>query len=78
MSVQLSKEEFLKLVRQMKDEISADSKAWANNSLPLFLDAIAGWTEDMDGYYENIGEKPPESVTWSVFADMLMAARTYE
>jgi hypothetical protein len=78
MKGQLSREDFVKLVREMKKEITEDSKAWANNSLPLFLEAIAAWTEDMDGYYENKGEKTPYAITWDVLTDILMAARTYE
>lgn len=54
------------------------SNSWKNNDLTSYLEAIASWIEDMDGFYENMGKSLPEKINWSVFADILMAARIYE
>lgn len=54
------------------------SNSWKNNDLSSYLEAISSWIEDMDGFYENMGKSLPENINWSVFADILMAARIYE
>lgn len=52
---------------------------WQNMNLVDFLDALASWTEDIDGYYENTGQKERlDQLDWKTFAEMLMAARIYE
>jgi hypothetical protein len=39
---------------------------------------MASWMEDMDGFYENMNKPCPDNTSWSVLADILMAARIYE
>ena len=51
---------------------------WTNDDLPSFLEAIGAWLNDMDGYYMNAGVDSAKLPTWRLFADMLMAAKTYE
>ena len=34
---------------------------WENRDLPSYLEAIAAWVDDMDGYYRNLGEDSPTS-----------------
>jgi hypothetical protein len=53
-------------------------EGWENPSLERFLDAVAAWTHDMDGYYQNLGQPMPGDVEWGVFAQILLAARIYE
>jgi hypothetical protein len=48
---------------------------WENCELGGFLEALAAWTADCDGYYARAGEP---SSPWQVFADALLAARVYE
>jgi hypothetical protein len=52
--------------------------AVANADLSSFLEALGAWAADMDGYFKNRGESLPEQPTWAVFAQMLLAARSYE
>ena len=51
---------------------------WENDRLDIFLEALGGWTEDMDGYFKNRGEACPENPSWNLFAQMLLAAMIYE
>jgi hypothetical protein len=38
---------------------------------------MAGWIEDMDGYYQNKGQEFTEDQPWDVFARILTAATIY-
>jgi hypothetical protein len=51
---------------------------WENKTLPDYLESMASWTEDMDGYYQNMGLPMPENINWKVFANILVAAKMYE
>ena len=63
---------------EMANESVAPGNNWENQDIKSFLEAMAGWVEDMDGYYLNKGEKPPVTPTWKTFAEMLRAATIYE
>lgn len=43
-----------------------------------FLEALAGYGHDVDGYYANAGEDVGALSPWTVFAELLMGARIYE
>jgi hypothetical protein len=51
---------------------------WSNRELKTFLEAMAAWIQDMDGYYKNRNEPVPVRPDWKVFAEMVAAARVYE
>ena len=51
---------------------------WENASLDAYLQAIAAWVVDMDGYYCSRGEPLPEHLTWKNPGEILLAARIYE
>lgn len=72
-----TKEEFVKLLYELSDSFKRSSEEWENQTIDSFLDALAGWVTDMDGYYINFGRKIPENIEWNVIADMIIAARDY-
>jgi len=51
---------------------------WENRDLQSFLEALAAWINDMDGYFLNQGTPAPEQPSWRTVAQMLAAATTYE
>jgi hypothetical protein len=51
---------------------------WENRDLSTSLEAMSAWISDMDGYYENNGERCPDMPTWRTFAQILAAATVYE
>jgi hypothetical protein len=52
---------------------------WPNDSLERFLDALAGFVRDMEGYYRNRQiEVDLDIPGWRVLAEALLAARVYE
>jgi hypothetical protein len=56
---------------------SASNEPWANPTLHQYLEALAGWLEDSDGYYLNHRKTPPQN-GWEVINDALRAATIYE
>jgi len=77
-TTEMNRSDFLAVVRAIQNEAEQRPVPFPNDELSLFLEALAGWVEDMDGYYRNRGEPQPSNVPWRVMADALRAARVYE
>jgi hypothetical protein len=73
-----SREDFVAFVRALAAHLQKNPDLWANRDLPAFLDAMAAWVEDMDGYYRNRGESVPDQPRWQTVGQILLAARVYE
>lgn len=73
-----SKDDLADLIEALKEDLAKNSEEWENPTLDRFLDAMASWVRSMDNYYRNTGQAPVVSPTWSVFADILLAAKVYE
>lgn len=50
---------------------------WDNHSLPEYLESLAAWLADCEGYYANRSIQVPWD-GWQVAADALRAATIYE
>jgi hypothetical protein len=72
------KEDFIRFVELLISDLRNNPDKWENKDLDSYLGAIASWTEDMDGYYQNNNLSLPENIDWKVFANILMAAKIYE
>ena len=73
-----SRQDFVEFVRLLNSQLTEQPLAWPNSQLPDFLEALAAWVEDMDGYYRNRGEALPDPPDWKTYASALSAARVYE
>jgi hypothetical protein len=73
-----NKEDLVAYIHGMVKEATESECSWENNDLPSFLEAMAGWIQDMDGYYISRGEKPPMNLAWKTIAEILRAATIYE
>ena len=73
-----SKTDLAKFVRALCEDFRRNPEKWGNRALDRYLDALASWIEDSDGYYSNQGRPVPTMPSWSDVADMLMAAKMYE
>lgn len=62
----------------LRHELEQELEARENRTLGDFLEALAAWTDDMDGYFLNRGEDVPQQPTWQTLALMLRAATVYE
>ena len=69
-----SKDELIALLESMARD--ARVSTWENETLPEYLEALAAWLNDADGYYQ--GRRATDVASWRVFGDALQAARVYE
>ncbi|MFJ4659042.1 hypothetical protein ACIP5Y_47870 [Nocardia sp. NPDC088792] len=47
-------------------------------TLEEFLEALAAWVSDSEGWYQNFGKELPSHGDWTFFARALAAAAVYE
>lgn len=73
-----SRADLVAFVSALVTDLETNGSTWSNTDLASFLSAMSGWSEDMEGFYANIGEDPASLPPWRVLADILMAARVYE
>ncbi len=73
-----SREEFVAFVRSLQRSLRVEPGQWENVQLADYLEAMAAWAEDMDGYFANSGLPMPQQPSWQLFAQILAAARRYE
>ena len=73
-----SRQDLVDFIRALLNDYEHDPDNWENRDIAAYFGALAGWVEDMDGYYHNIGQAVPETPSWKLFGEMLMAAKYYE
>ncbi|MBN3216989.1 DUF7660 family protein [Pectobacterium polaris] len=73
-----SKDDLVKLISALARDFKENPDEWENKDLSSYLEAVASWIEDMDGYYENTNQPLPKDTNWKIFADILVAAKIYE
>lgn len=73
-----TKQDFISFLRALKKDYLENFSSWENSDIGAFLEAMASWIEDMDGFYINRGLPVPEKPDWRVFADILMGGKLYE
>jgi len=73
-----SREDLVAFIEALKADLEANRGDWANADLASYLEAMAAWIRDMNGYYQNTGQNLPELPPWKILADILMGARMYE
>jgi len=76
-SIKTSKD-LSKFVENLRQDLLANPDKWENENLDTFLNALAAWVSDLDGYYLNNKKQIPEATTWQTVALILLAARSYE
>ncbi|WP_427923253.1 DUF7660 family protein [Streptomyces sp. cg40] len=73
-----SREDLAAFVRDLHRSHAEEGHSWENADLASFLEALAGWIDDADGWYNDDAHDLPASGDWSFFARALRAATTYE
>ncbi len=72
-----SREEFINFVRQLGADYKHTPEDWENSSIDRYLEAVAAWVADMNGYYRLQETSAPE-LNWSSMAQILLAGKSYE
>ena len=73
-----NKQQFLEFVNLLSTDYQKNIDEWENKSIDLFLQAIEGWMEDMEGFYENSGLDTPKNIVWKLLSIMLYVGKIYE
>lgn len=66
-----TREELAEFVTDLCHDLRDHQAEWTNKDLPTFLEAVAAWVGDMDGFYLNQGLPVPETPDWSTIAYIL-------
>lgn len=70
---------FIMFLELLSKNLARNPEDWGNNNLADFLEALAHYTEDIQGYYDNTGQQVnADEPSWKVFADIFMGARIYD
>ncbi|PZR23722.1 MAG: hypothetical protein DI535_23500 [Citrobacter freundii] len=73
------RQSFIQFLHELRNNFLQDGERWENKTLDQFLEALAAYAEDIQGYYDNMMPSVNADVpSWRVFADMLMGASMYE
>jgi hypothetical protein len=67
--------EFIRLLRQNYVD---NPQSWENDNLSAYLDAMAAWVDDSEGYFKNHSQPLPDPEMWKLIALVLYAATMYE
>jgi hypothetical protein len=73
-----TRQDFLAFLDALYRDFLDRPDTWENSNLESFLEALAAWAHDMDGFYLNQGKPVPQTPEWKTMAQMLLAATTYE
>lgn len=73
-----TREDFARFVRRLSDELAAGGCDWENDTLPNYLDALAAFSESIEGYFLHRKQAMPVQPSWKLMAEILLAARVYE
>lgn len=73
-----SREDLSAFITCLLHDLEQNGESWENATLDSYLEALAAWIADMDGYYLNKREAIPAQPTWKAIGEMLMAAKMYE
>jgi hypothetical protein len=70
---------FIKFLDLLRKDFLDNPENWENKTLPDFLEAMSAYTEDIQGYYENMKQNVnADKPEWSTFADIFKGATIYE
>lgn len=73
-----TRDELVAFVRDLHQDYLRRGQDWENHTLDRFLEALAAWIADSDGWYRNFGKELPANGDWTFIARALSAATVYE
>lgn len=74
-----SRDALIGYIFELLDDQDACGTQWHNKDIYTFLQAMAAWFNDCDGYYKNAGQsRDVDQPSWQLFADALAAASVHE
>lgn len=73
-----NRKSLVEFVRQLSKDFLKNPEEWNNITVSDYLEALAAFIDDSDGYYQNKGLPIPELPNWQTLAEFLVAAKYYE
>ncbi|MCV9928308.1 hypothetical protein OIU83_11615 [Flavobacterium sp. LS1R49] len=73
------RQSFADFITALHKDLRENPEGWKNKTLPDFLEALSSYTEDIQGYYDNMKiHKDADKPNWEIFADIFKGAIIYE
>ena len=73
------RQSFIKFLDLLHKDFLEHPESWENKTLPDFLEALGAYTEDIQGYYDNMKQNVnADKPDWATFADIFKGATIYE
>jgi len=70
---------FIKFLDLLRKDFLDNPDKWENRNLDDFLEAMSGYTEDIQGCYDNNKQNVnADQPDWQTFADIIKGAKVYE
>jgi len=71
--------EFISFLKEFKTDFEQNKEDWENKTLEDFLESMITYTEDIQGYYDNMKMNVnADEPTWENFTNILKGASIYE
>lgn len=75
----MTRDEFISFLKDFKADFEQDKSYWENKTLGDFLDSMISYTEDIQGYYDNMKmDINADNPTWENFMNIIKGASMYE
>ncbi len=75
----MTRKDFIEAVESLRTDYNKNPEIWENKTVNDFLEAIARYTDDIQGYYDNTGQDvDANKPDWKIFIDILKGASIYE
>lgn len=71
--------QFIAFLKDFRTDLEENKSEWENKTLEDFLEAMQAYTEDVQGFYDNMKmEINADEPTWENFKVILKGAAIYE
>ncbi len=71
--------EFIEFLKEFRKDLKDNKSNWENKTLEDFLEAMESYTEDVQGFYDNMKMDIDANVpTWENFMTIMKGASIYE
>jgi hypothetical protein len=74
-----SRDQLIGHIFHLMDDFDGAGDHWQNQDIYTFLQAMAAWLNDCEGYYRNVGQAVDvERASWQLLADAFSAGAVYQ
>lgn len=71
--------EFIEFLKDFRQDLLSNKSKWENTTLEDFLESMEAYTEDIQGYYDNMKlDIDVDKPSWEIFKTILKGASMYE